>query len=177
MLARAGVENLNLKITYASEISAESLFVPWIKSAFEAIGVTVTVQAMLFNQQWAAAKKDPANAQDLFIVYYWPTYSDAGADNLYSLFHSSPKPFFNLSYWKNAKYDGMIDKAVEITGSDRAGAQSLYSQAMQILYDEAPGLSLYDSKAVYVVPKAISGFKYNINYPFSLFFADWKPAK
>ena len=35
------------------------------------------------------------------MLLYWPTYSDAGADNLYSLFHSSDEPFFNLSYWKN----------------------------------------------------------------------------
>ena len=69
------------------------------------------MQADLFNQQWEAAKADPANAQDIFVVYYWPTYSDAGADNLYSLFHSSEKPFFNLSYWKNAAYDKLIDDA------------------------------------------------------------------
>ena len=177
MLAKAGVKNLKLKITYASENGAEARFAPLIKSAFESIGVSVDIQAMLFSQQWSLAKKDPANAQDLFIVYYWPTYSDAGSDNLYSLFHSSAKPFFNLSYWKNTQYDDLIDKAATLTGTDRAASAALYSQAMKILYDQAPGISFYDTKAVYVVPKAITGFTYNINYPFSLFFAKWSPTK
>ena len=175
MLAAAGVKNLKLKITFASENSSEARFVPLIASAFESIGVKVDVQSMLFNQQWASAKKDPANAQDIFIVYYWPTYSDAGADNLYSLFHSSSKPFFNLSYWKNAQYDGLIDKAGSLTGSDRAAAQTTYSQAMKMLYDQAPGIYLYDQKQVTVVPKKLVIPPYNINYPFSAFFAGIKP--
>lgn len=176
MLSSAGVKNLTIKITYASENSAEARFVPLIKDAFEAIGVTAEVQGILFNQQWAAAKKDPANAQDLFIVKYWPTYSDAGVDNLWSLFHSSTKPFFNLSYWKNAAYDKLVDDAVELSGSDKAAAQKLYSQAMLMLYKEAPGLYLYDEAQVSVVPKKFSIPKYNINYPFSAFFAGVKLA-
>ena len=174
LLASAGVTNLTLKITYASENSAEARFVPLIKDAFEAIGVHADVQGILFNQQWAAAKKDPANAQDLFIVKYWPTYSDAGVDNLLSLFHSSAKPFFNLSYWKNTAYDKLVDDAIELSGSDKAAAQKLYSQAMMILYNEAPGLYLYDEAQVSVVPKKFSIPKYNINYPFSAFFAGVK---
>jgi peptide/nickel transport system substrate-binding protein len=174
MLAKAGVKDLKIKITYASENSAEARFVPLIKDAFAAIGVTAEVQGMLFNQQWAAAKKDPANAQDLFIVKYWPTYSDAGVDNLWSLFHSSAKPFFNLSYWKNAAYDKLVDDAVELSGSDKAAAQKLYSQAMMLLYTEAPGLYLYDEAQVSVIPKKFSIPKYNINYPFSAFFAGVK---
>ncbi len=174
LLASAGVKDLTIKITYASENSAEARFVPLIKDAFEAIGVKAEVQGILFNQQWAAAKKDPANAQDLFIVKYWPTYSDAGVDNLWSLFHSSAKPFFNLSYWKNAAYDKLIDQATELSGSDKDAAQKLYSQAMVILYNEAPGLYLYDEAQVSVVPKKFSIPKYNINYPFSAFFAGVK---
>ena len=174
LLASAGVKDLTIKITYASENSAEARFVPLIKDAFEAIGVKAEVQGILFNQQWAAAKKDPANAQDLFIVKYWPTYSDAGVDNLWSLFHSSAKPFFNLSYWKNTAYDKLVDDAIELSGSDKTAAQKLYSQAMTILYNEAPGLYLYDEAQVSVVPKKFSIPKYNINYPFSAFFAGVK---
>lgn len=176
LLASAGVKNLKLKITYASENSAEARFVPLIKDAFESIGVSADVQGILFNQQWAAAKKDPANAQDLFIVKYWPTYSDAGVDNLWSLFHSSTKPFFNLSYWKNAAYDKLVDDAITLSGSDKAGAQKLYSQAMNILFTEAPGLYLYDESQVSVLPKKFSIPSYNINYPFSAFFAGVKLA-
>lgn len=178
LLAQAGYPNggFSLNLTYASENQAEARFVPLIKDAYAKIGVTVNVRAQLFNQQWEVGKGDPAKAQDIFILYYWPTYSDAGSDNLYSMYHSSDKPFFNLSYWKSPEYDGLIDKAGTLTGSDPKAAQALYVQAMHLLYRDAPGLSLYDSRAVYVVPKKISGFQFNENYPFTVFFNSIKPA-
>ncbi|MBQ0985812.1 ABC transporter substrate-binding protein [Streptomyces sp. F63] len=178
LLAEAGHPGggFTLDLTYASENQAEARFVPLIKDAYAKVGVTVNVTSKLFNQQWATAKADPAKAQDIFVLYYWPTYSDAGSDNLYSLYHSSEKPFFNLSYWKNAKYDRLVDKAGTLTGTDPAKAGKVYGEAMDILYDQAPGLSLYDAKAVYVVPKKVKGFAFNENYPFTVFFRPMKSA-
>ncbi|HZW42552.1 MAG TPA: ABC transporter substrate-binding protein, partial [Agromyces sp.] len=177
LLAESGhADGLTLTLTYASENSAEARFVPLLKDAFAKIGVTLDVRAELFNQQWENGKADPATAQDIFVVYYWPTYSDAGADNLYSLFHSSEKPFFNLSYWNNADYDALIDEAGTLTGSDRAAAQAKYEEAMNLLVDQAPGVFLYDAQAVSVVPKGLEVADFNENYPFTTFFAQIQPA-
>ncbi|SDH61430.1 peptide/nickel transport system substrate-binding protein [Leifsonia sp. 98AMF] len=177
LLAESGHANgLTLNLTYASENPAETRFVPLIKDAFAKIGVTLNVTAELFNQQWEKAKADPANAQDIFVVNYWPTYSDAGSDNLNSLFHSSEKPFFNLSYWKNAEYDALIDKAGTLTGSDRAAAQATYEKAMDLLVEQAPGLFLFDAQSVTIMPKDLKFQKFNENYPFTTFFAPIAPA-
>ena len=177
LLAESGhAGGLTLNLTYASENPAEARFVPLIKDAFAKIGVNLNVTAELFNQQWEKAKADPANAQDIFVVYYWPTYSDAGSDNLNSLFHSSEKPFFNLSYWKNDEYDALIDKAGTLTGSDRAAAQETYEKAMDLLVDQAPGLFLFDPQAVTIVPKDLKVQTFNENYPFTTFFAPIAPA-
>ena len=165
-----------LNLTYASENPAEARFVPLIKDAFAKLGVKVDVRAQLFNQQWEKAKGDPKKAQDIFVVYYWPTYSDAGADNLFSLFHSSDEPYFNLSYWKNQQYDALVDGAGKLTGTDRDAAQAKYEEAMGLLYEEAPGAFLYDARGISVVPKGLSVAKYNENYPFTVFFAPIKPA-
>ena len=169
-------DGFSLTLTYASENSAEARFVPLIKDALAKIGVEVDVRAQLFNQQWEKAKGNPEEAQDIFVVYYWPTYSDAGADNLYSLFHSSDEPFFNLSYWKNTQYDELVDEAGQLTGSDRDAAQAKYEEAMGMLYEQAPGAFLYDARGVSVVPKGLSVAPYNENYPFTVFFAPVKPA-
>ncbi|MFE6964290.1 ABC transporter substrate-binding protein [Agromyces sp. NPDC057679] len=177
LLAEAGhADGLELTLTYASENSSEARFVPLIKDAFAKIGVTLDVRAELFNQQWENAKADPATAQDIFVVYYWPTYSDAGADNLYSLFHSSEEPFFNLSYWKNGEYDALVEEAGTLTGSDREAAQAKYEEAMDLLVDQAPGFFLYDAQAVSVVPPALDVADFNENYPFTTFFAPITPA-
>lgn len=178
LLAEAGHEDgFSLSLTYASENAAEARFVPLIADSFAQIGVDLEVRGELFNQQWEAAKADPANAQDIFVVYYWPTYSDAGSDNLYSLFHSSEEPFFNLSYWNNPEYDALIDEAATLTGTDRDAAQSMYEEAMAMLVDQAPGAYLYDAQAVTVVPPELQVGQFNENYPFTTFFANIRPAQ
>ncbi len=177
LLADAGhADGFDLTLTFASENSAEKRFVPLIKDAFAQIGVDIEVKAQLFNQQWEEAKAEPTKAQDIFVLYYWPTYSDAGSDNLWSLFHSSDAPFFNLSYWKNDEYDALVDEAGTYTATDRDRAQSMYSEAMELLYDEAPGVFLYDAQAVQVVPDGLEVPTANENYPFTAFFSGFKPA-
>ncbi len=172
LLKEAGHEGggFSLRLTYAAENDTEAAFAPLIKDSFAQIGVDVTVEAIAFSQQWSEAKTDPANAQDMFLVLYWPTYSDAGADNLWSLFYYTEKPFFNLSYWNNADYNALIDEAIGTTVSDRANAQAKYTEAMNLLYDEAPGVFFFDTKAVFIIPNHIEGFQYNLNYPFVQYF-------
>lgn len=177
LLAEAGHgDGLELRLTYASESPAETRFVPLIKDAFAKIGVNLEVKAELFNQQWENAKADPSSAQDIFVLYYWPTYSDAGSDNLVSLFHSSEEPFFNLSYWNNKEYDELVDEAVRLSGTDRDAAQQLYSKAMNLLYEEAPAAFLYDAQAVSVVPPGLTAAPFNENYPYTVFFSGMQPA-
>jgi peptide/nickel transport system substrate-binding protein len=178
LMAEAGYADggIDLTLTYAAENSTEEAFAPVIADALADIGINVNIEPMLFNQQWDRAKSDPANAQDIFIVLYWPTYSDAGSDNLWSLFRSSEAPFFNLSYWVNEEYDALIDEAIPLSGVDRAAAQELYTQAMTLLVDQAPGLFLMDVSNWYAVPNSIAGFAYNLNYPFATFFYPIHPA-
>ncbi len=177
LLTAAGVKSgLKLELTYASENQNETRFAPLIKEAYAKLGVDVTLTPMLFDQQWARAKGDAAKRQDMFLVLYWPTYSDAGADNLWSLFHSSEKPFFNLSYWKNAEYDKLVDDAGALTATQRDAAQAKYVEAMKLLVDQAPGLFFYDTKFVTAIPTRIAGYQYNLNYPFAQFFYPLHPA-
>lgn len=172
LLAEAGYPDggFELTLTYAAENQAEERLAPLIKDSFAEIGVTVNIEAIQFNQQWEKAKADPANAQDIFLLLYWPTYSDAGTDNLYSMFHSSEVPFFNLSYWKDEEFDKKIDEAAALTVTDPKKSQQLYTEAMTRLVDQAPGFFLYDVTAVFTFPDYIKGYQYNMNYPFTTFF-------
>jgi peptide/nickel transport system substrate-binding protein len=178
LLAAAGHPGggFDVKFTYTAEAASEARFVPLIKDSFAKIGVNVEVSPKHWPQAWEVAKGDPARRQDLLMMHYWPTYSDAGSDNLYSLFHSSKTPAWNLSYWKNPQYDRLIDKAATLTGSNRAAAQALYTKAMKLLVDQAPGLFFYDEANVTVVPTKITGYRFNVNYPFTTFFNQLKPA-
>jgi peptide/nickel transport system substrate-binding protein len=173
-----GEGGFTIRLTHASENAAEATFAPLIKDSFAQLGVEVTIESMLFNQQWELAKTDPANAQDMFLLLYWPTYSDAGSDNLWSMFYYTEAPFFNLSYWNNPDYNSQLDQAIADTVVDPAKSQQEYIDVMNLLVDQAPGVFFLDTKAPYVIPNTIAGFKYNLNYPFTPFwFYELTPAK
>jgi peptide/nickel transport system substrate-binding protein len=179
LLTEAGHEGggFDLRLTYAAENVTEERMSPLIKDAFAEVGVNVEIEPILFSQQWEEAKTDPPNAQDIFLLLWWPTYSDAGTDNLWSMFHSSEAPFFNLSYWVSEEYDTLIDDAAVLAATDVAAAQEMYNEAQNLLVDQAPGIFFMDTIQNWVIPDHIQGFKYNLNYPFSTFFYDFRSAE
>lgn len=174
LLAEAGYPDggFDLRLTYAAENVIEERMAPLLKDAFAELGVNLEIEPILFNQQWEEAKTDPENAQDIFLLLYWPTYSDAGTDNLWSMFHSSETPFFNLSYWNNEEFDALIDDAAVVGATDRAAAQEMYNEAQNLMVEEAPAIFFMDTRQAWVIPDHIGGFEYNLNYPFSTFFYD-----
>ncbi len=161
----------SMTLTYASGNSTEETFAPLIKDSFKQVGVDVTIQPMDWAQQWELAKTDPAKAQDMFLLLYWPTYSDAGGDNMWSMFYGvKAAPHlnvtkFNLSYWYDEKYNGLVDAAGGISATDQAGSLAKYTEAQNLLVDQAPAAFLFDTKVAIIVPARIQGFKYNLNYP------------
>jgi peptide/nickel transport system substrate-binding protein len=185
LLTEAGHEGggFSIRLTYAAENATEEAFAPLIKDSFAQIGVDVTIEPLAFGQQWELAKTDPATAQDMFLLLYWPTYSDAGADNMWSMFYAGAEPpylnvtNFNLSYWKNDAYNALMDVAGAITATDYEGSKAKYVEAMNILVEEAPAVFFFDTMDVFIVPKYIEGFKYNLNYPFvRYFFYELRPV-
>jgi peptide/nickel transport system substrate-binding protein len=186
LLAEAGHEGggFSLKLTYASENSTEEAFAPLIKDSFAQIGVDVTIEALEFTQQWELAKTDPANAQDIFLLLYWPTYSDAGADNMWSMFYGNPEnpgnlnaTKFNLSYWMNEDYNAIMDEASTLSGTDVDASRVKYTEAQKLLVEEAPAAFLFDTMVAFVLPARIQGFQYNLNYPdVRYWFYDLRPG-
>jgi peptide/nickel transport system substrate-binding protein len=185
LLTEAGHEGggFSIRLTYAAENATEEAFAPLIKDSFAQVGVDVTIEPLAFGQQWELAKTDPATAQDMFLLLYWPTYSDAGADNMWSMFYAGAEPpylnvtNFNLSYWKNDAYNALMDVAGAITATDYEGSKAKYVEANQLLVQEAPAVFFFDTMDVFIVPEYIEGFKYNLNYPFvRYFFYELRPV-
>jgi peptide/nickel transport system substrate-binding protein len=177
LLAEAGyADGFDLRLTYAAENIIEERFAPLLKDAFAEVGVNMEIEPILFNQQWEEAKSDPENAQDIFLLLWWPTYSDGGTDNLWSMFHSSEAPFFNLSYWNNEQYDTLIDDAAVLSATDPEAGLQMYVDAQNLLVEEAPGLFFFDTESSFVVPDHVGGFDYNLNYPFATFFYNLNSA-
>lgn len=172
LLAAAGYPDggFDLTLTHASENPLELRFCPLIKESFAKLGVDVTVQPLLWNQQWAKAKGNKDKRQDLFVVLWWPSYPD-GYDNLYSLFTTEKDPAWNLAYWYSSDYDKTLDEAHQLSATDVTKSQELYTKAQTMLIDEAPAAFLFDALGVTAKLKTLnlSDTAVNPNYPQVLF--------
>ncbi len=167
LLKEAGHEGggFSMKLTYTASNASEEAFAPLIKDSFKEIGVDVTIEALSLGEQLKLARSGK-DAQDMTLMLYWPAYADAAADNLWSLFYYTEKPSWNLSYWNNPDYTKLWDEGSALSGTDFAASKAKYVEAVKLLVEEAPGVFLYDTMEIAVIPTTVEGFDYNLNYPF-----------
>lgn len=174
LLAQAGYPDggFKLTLTYAAENVSEGRMAPLIQSEFKKLGIEVEVKGIVWTSQWAMAKGNPKEAQDIFLLMWWPTYSDP-YETLYSLLHNEKgKPVWNLAYYVNPAYDNMIRKAYEVTGSNPDKALDLYIQAQNMVQMDAPVSWLVDIVATWPMNKKLQGLVINPAYPNVPFFYD-----
>jgi ABC-type transport system substrate-binding protein len=76
---------------------------------------------------------------------------------LWALFHSSEAPpGFNGAFYNNPEVDALLETGR--TTLDPAQRQAAYSQAIAIIWEDAPWLFLYSEIQVTAVRKGVTGF-------------------
>jgi len=172
LLAEAGHPGggFKLVLTHAAENVQEARFAPLIQSELKKIGVEVEIKGLVWNTQWAKGKEDPKTAQDIFILLWWPTYSDP-YETLYSLLHDEgDKPAWNLAYYKNPEYDKLIREAYEVTGSNPEKSLELYVKAQNMIQEDVPVAWLVDVVGKWPMSEKLQGLTINPAYPNVPFF-------
>lgn len=139
-----------------------------MKDSLAQIGINLDVRPMTWDAQWGGAKSDP-KFQDIFVMYWWPTYVTP-YDFLFNMWHSEQTPNFNLGYYNSATFDSLIDEASALEATDRAAAQAKYSQAQEVLYNDAAGVKLFDLQNFYLYKSNLQGLQDNPAYPLVVFF-------
>jgi peptide/nickel transport system substrate-binding protein len=176
LLNEAGIDGeLSLTLTYATGDQNEAQMAELWKAELAKIGVDLKIRAMSWEAQWDLAKSDPAQAQDIFVMYWWPTYPTP-YDFLFSMFHSEDEPFFNLSYYSNPEFDQTIDKANELLGTDKAEAKEMFVEAQRMLYEDAPAVPIFDQENIHIVREDIENYEDNPAYSHVVFFYDLSRA-
>ena len=163
LLASAGVDGLEITVTYTSGVPEAQKAAEVYKASLAEIGVTLNLQPMAWEAQWELAKADPANAQDIFMMSWWPTYVVA-YDFLGSLYHSADEVNFNLSYYNNPDFDQMINDANAQLATDPGAAYAGFAAAGAVLAADAPGLFIYDTQAINGIRDDIKGYVANPAY-------------
>ena len=139
------------------------------KAELAKLGINLEVRAMSWEPQWDLAMSDPMAAQDIFVMYWWPDYVSPYSF-LFNMFHCEEEILFNDGYLCDPEFDEMIDRANELSGSDRAEAERLFIEAEQRLIDNADGVFFYDVMNEHVARSDIKGYVDNPAYPHVVFF-------
>lgn len=171
LLAEAGYPDggFELLFTYATGDMDEQQVGELWKAELARLNINLTVQGMAWEAQWDLAKSDPAKAQDVFVMYWWPDYVSPYSF-LFNMFHCEEEILFNLGYYCNPQFDEMIDRANELSGSDRAEAERLFIEAQKILIEDAASMFFYDVANTHVLRSDIKGYVDNPAYPHVVFF-------
>lgn len=162
-----------LELTYTAGDLFERGFAELYGDKLATLGITLDIKGIPWEQQWARAQAGPATAQDIFVMYWWPTYITP-YDFLWGMFHSASYAYFNLGYYLNPTFDQTIDAAVGLEATDRPMALQIYSQAQAMLYQDAAAVGIVDLKNFYVMKSDLQGFKDNAAYPLVVFFYEYR---
>jgi len=176
LLAEAGYPEggFSLVMTYAiGDLDEQQVGELW-KAELAKLGINLEVRGMEWEPQWDLAKSDPLAAQDIFVMYWWPTWITP-YDFLFNMFHCEETILFNDGYYCNPEFDKLIDQANELTGSDRKEAERLFFEAQKILIEDAASMFFYDRPNNHELRSDIKGYVDNPAYPHIIFvYKLWK---
>jgi peptide/nickel transport system substrate-binding protein len=170
LLTEAGYPDGGFKLlyTYATgDLDEQQAGELW-KAELAKLGIDMELQGLNWEAQWDMGKGDPKMAQDIFVMYWWPDLISPYSF-LYSMFHSEDETLFNLDYYKNPEFDEMIDKANELSGSDRPQAEQMFIEAQKILIDNAVSINFFDQENSHIARADIKGYVDNPAYPHVVF--------
>ncbi|MGC8752768.1 MAG: ABC transporter substrate-binding protein [Fervidicoccaceae archaeon] len=148
LLAQAGYPNgipTRLVLTYTAGDIYEQRTSDLIRTSLAQIGINVDVKPMSWEEQWGLAQQGWQNhntTQDLFMMYWWPDMLSP-ITYLYNLFDNESTAF-DLCYYANPTFNNLIMEAFRLEATNPDKAYQLYYQAQKILYDDVPGIGLWD---------------------------------
>ncbi|MBC7098667.1 ABC transporter substrate-binding protein [Candidatus Bipolaricaulota bacterium] len=167
LLSEAGYPEggFKLLLTYVSADENERRVAELWKSQLAKLGIELEARGMPWDSQWELGQApDPTKRQDIFLFYWWPDYAHPHSF-LSAMFQTEEEIVFNLCYYSNPLYDGLITRAAELAGIDRAESINMYVEAQNVLMEDVPGISIYDVEYVRAVNANLQGYVDNPAYP------------
>lgn len=175
ILEEAGETGLSLTYSYDAGTTEQQQIGEVWKANLATIGVDLVLEPLTFDARWQKAQADPEGAQDIFTMFWFPTYVTP-FDFLFSTFHSEDEPFFNLGYYSNETFDNLIVDADALSGTDQAAAVEMFQEAQRILVEENAGVFMLDVPTVDVIGAGFTGFVSNPAYSQMVRFYDLRSS-
>lgn len=175
ILEAAGETDLTLTYSIDADTNEQQQIAEVWKANLATIGVDLVIEPLTFDTRWQKAMSDPDGAQDIFTMFWFPTFVTP-YDFLFSTFHSEDEPFFNLGYYSNETFDKLIDDADVLSGTDRQAAIEMFQEAQRILVEEQAGVFILDVPIAEVISNDFSGYVANPAYSQVVWFYDLRTA-
>ena len=158
-----------LTYTYVTGDLYEQKLAELWKSNLATLNITLNIQPMPWESQWALATGNPSTAQQIFVMYWWPTYVTP-YDFLYNMFSTASYAYFNLGYYNNTAFEDAINNASAEEATSPTTALTDYRSAQVMIYNDVPGVGVVDLKNLYLMGSRLTGFTDNPAYPLVVFF-------
>lgn len=161
LLAEAGIEEGTTVTLHhpTGRYIQDALVADAVRSQLADIGLNVELTTLEWTQYVPtvrAAAEDGNNGVQ-FAMLGWGTPTMDADYALYALFHSSEvPPGFNGAFFANEDVDRLLDEARSTLDADER--QAAYSEAIGIIWEEAPWLFLYSEIQVTAIRNNVSGF-------------------
>jgi peptide/nickel transport system substrate-binding protein len=171
-----GGKKLSLTLTHAQGDDNEALVAAILKSNLAQLNIDLKVTPLQWTAQWNKAKSsDTAGRQDIFVMYWYPDYADAYSW-FANLFRSSDKPYFNLSYAKDAKLDQQIDALQQEASKGQQQADVAYKAAQKTVMDDALTMVFFNNTYQRPFRSSLTGYTDNPAYANVVFAYDVTPG-
>ncbi len=127
-----------------------------VQAMLAEVGVTANLTTLDWATYLATVIVPPEEAEHDAYMLGWGTVTLDADYGLYALFHSTQwPPSNNVSYYANDEVDALLDEA-RIT-PERNVREELYREAIEIIWNDAPWIFLYDEGQVNAVRAGVEG--------------------
>lgn len=154
MLADAGYPDGFETTIWTNDSPVRAKIAEIVQANLKEIGVEVKIEEV----EWGSyLDRTAAGEHDMFILG-WVTVTADADYGLYALYHSSQHGSAgNRTFYDNTKVDELLDKGR--TSSDEDERLAAYTEAQEIIVDEAPQLFLYFDTQNAGVQATVEGFR------------------
>ncbi|MDW8172489.1 MAG: glutathione ABC transporter substrate-binding protein [Anaerolineae bacterium] len=159
LLAEAGVaEGTKLTLFHPTErYPQDALVADAVRAQLREVGLDVELKTLEWPQYVPHVRRPKPENDIQFAMLGWSVPTMDADYALFALFHStSHPPGFNGAFYSNPEVDRLLDLARSTL--DQAERQTAYSEAIKIIWEEAPWLFLYSEIQVTAIRKNVSGF-------------------
>ncbi len=128
-----------------------------VQSQLEDVNIEVELETLEWVTYMELVNQAPEESEHDMYMYGWGTMTGDADYGLYALFHSTEKAPAgnNFTYFSNDTVDELLDEAR--INPDPGDREDIYSEAIEVIWDEAPWLFLHSERQINAVRSDVEG--------------------